>query len=90
VWIKLTWPKPVEARRVLLYDRPNPNDQVLAGTLTFSDGSKEQVGELPNDGRSPAEVTFAPKHFTWMRFDVTKCSPSTKNAGLAELGVFDR
>jgi hypothetical protein len=90
VWIKLTWPNPIEARRVLLYDRPNPNDQVLAGTLTFSDGSSLPVGELPNDGRAPAEVTFPPKRFTWLRFDVTQCSPSTKNAGLAELGVFDR
>ena len=90
VWIKLTWPKSVEAKRVLLYDRPNPNDQVLAGRLTFSDGSGVPVGELPNDGRTPAEVTFAPKRFTWMRFDVTQCSPTTKNAGLAELGVFDR
>ena len=43
-WITLTWPQPIKAMRILLYDRPNPKDQVLAGKLTFSDGSSLEVG----------------------------------------------
>jgi hypothetical protein len=89
-WIKLTWPKPIEAKRVLLYDRPNPDDQVLAGKLTFSDGSSVSVGELPNDGKTPVDLTFPEKQITWMRFEITQSSRTTKSPGVAEIGVFDR
>lgn len=89
-WIKLTWPKSIKAKRVLLYDRPNLEDQVLAGKLTFSDGSSLDVSELPNDGKTPADIAFPEKQFTWMRFEITRNSPTTKSEGLAELGVFDR
>jgi hypothetical protein len=88
--ITLTWPQPIKAMRVLLYDRPNPSDQVLAGTLTFSDGSKLEVGALPNDGKTPADITFPEKRFSWVRFDITRTSPTTRGPGLAEFGVFDR
>ena len=89
-WIKLTWVNPIKATRILLYDRPNSDDQVVAGKLTFSDGSKLDVGELPNDGKTPANITFPEKEITWVRFDITQTSPTTKSAGLAEFGVFDR
>jgi len=86
-WITLTWPQPIKAVRILLYDRPNPKDRVLAGKLTFSDGSSLEVGALPNDGKTPADITFPEKRFSWVRFDITK---STRGPGLAEFGVFDR
>ena len=89
-WIKLTWPQPIKAMRILLYDLPNPDDQVLAGKLTFSDGSSLNVGALPNDGKTPANLTFPEKQITWVRFDITQSSPTTKGAGIAEFGVFDR
>jgi len=89
-WIKLTWTQSIKAKRILLYDCPNPRDQVLAGKLKFSDGSSLDVGELPNDGKTPADITFPEKEITWVRFDVTKTSPTTKSAGLSEFGVFDR
>ena len=36
--------------KVVLYDRPNLNDQILSATLTFNDGSTVQVGPLDNGG----------------------------------------
>jgi hypothetical protein len=89
-WIKLTWPNPVKATRILLYDRPNLDDQVIAGQLTFSDSSSIDVGTLPNDGKTPLNLTFPEKEITWVRFEMTQSSPTTKSGGLSEFGVFDR
>jgi hypothetical protein len=89
-WIKLTWTDPIKAKRILLYDLPSATDWVLGGTLTFSDGTSLSVGALPNEGTVPANIEFPEKQITWVRFDITRTSPSTKKEGLAEMGVFDR
>ena len=89
-WAQLRWPVAMKIKRVLLYDRPNLDDQVLAGKLTFSDGSTQDVGALPNDGQTPFEIIFPEKEITWVKFEITQTSASTKNAGLAEIAVFDR
>jgi hypothetical protein len=83
-WIQLSWGSAVSLDKVDLYDRPNGNDQVTAGTLTFSDGSHIDVGTLPNDASSPAELTFTPVSVTWVRFTVTAVTTGTANVGLAE------
>ena len=57
-WIRLAWSAPYRVDRVVLYDRPNLDDQVVAGTLSFSDGSTVAVGALSNGG-GPVEVRFA-------------------------------
>jgi alpha-glucosidase (family GH31 glycosyl hydrolase) len=87
-WLQLTWPQPVESTRISLWDRPNNADQILAGTLEFSDGTKLDVGTLPNDGKFPLTLTFPKKSFTWVKFTATKVSPGTRNAGLSEMAVF--
>ena len=87
-WIKLTWPQPVDIDRVALYDRPNPLDQVTGGTLEFSDGSKQDVGTLPNDATSPAVISFPKKSVQWVKFTVTAVSPQTSEIGLSEFAVF--
>jgi hypothetical protein len=92
-WVQLnwpTWPAPIKAKRVLLYDRPNLNDQVLSGKLTFSDGTSQEVGALPNDGKTPLEVTFPEKELTWIKFEITQSGPKTENIGVSEIAVFDR
>src|SRR5581483_7502546 len=38
-WIQLDWASPVRIGQINLYDRLDPNDNVRAGTLRFSDGS---------------------------------------------------
>ena len=83
-FIELTWTKPVTIDRIRLYDRPNPLDQVIAGIITFSDGTSINVGQLPND-MTMSELQFPAKTITSLRFTVTEVSGSTGNIGLAEI-----
>jgi LmbE family N-acetylglucosaminyl deacetylase len=86
-WIRLDWSTPYTVDRVVLYDRPNSNDQVLAGTLGFSDGSAVAVGPLTNEGAG-VTVTFAPRAVTGVEFSITSVSAATSNVGLAEIQVY--
>jgi LmbE family N-acetylglucosaminyl deacetylase len=83
-WIQLDWPAPVSVAQVNLYDRPLGGENVLAGTLSFSDGTSIAVGALPTDGKV-MPVTFAPKTVTWVRFTVTQAEGTA--AGLSEIQV---
>ncbi|MCS5517700.1 PIG-L family deacetylase, partial [Curtobacterium flaccumfaciens] len=83
-WIQLGWAKATALDAVDLADRPNSVDQVLGGTLTFSDGSSVQVPALSNGG-AVQRVTFAARSVTWVRFTVTSVSGGTQNVGLAEI-----
>jgi alpha-glucosidase (family GH31 glycosyl hydrolase) len=87
-WIKLSWPQPFGASSVALYDRPNLNDHILTGMLEFSDGSKMNVGALPNDAATPLILSFPKKSIQWLKFTVTQVAPTTENVGLAEIAVF--
>jgi LmbE family N-acetylglucosaminyl deacetylase len=84
-WIQLNWPTALTVQEVKLYDRPNLTDNVLAGTLVFSDGSRVSVGQLPNDGTGLA-VSFPVRSVTWIRFNVDQAVGS--NIGLAEFEVY--
>jgi LmbE family N-acetylglucosaminyl deacetylase len=83
-WIQLTWPAPVRIGQVNLWDRPG-GDDVLAGTLLFSDGSQVSVGRLPAGGRV-MPVLLAPRTVTWVRFRVDQGVGT--EVGLSELQVF--
>ena len=85
-WIQLNWSDIYSIDRVILYDRPNGNDQVLSGQLSFSDGSVVPVGPLPN-GAAANTVDFPPRAVSWARFSVSSVSSSTSNVGLAEFEV---
>src|SRR6185312_15922543 len=69
-WLQLTWATPVTLDHVVLFDRPNANDQITAGTLTFSDGTSVPVGELANDG-SATTVAFSARTTTSVRLAIT-------------------
>jgi LmbE family N-acetylglucosaminyl deacetylase len=86
-WITLSWGGAYLVDRVVLYDRPNGNDQILSGTLTFSDGSTVPVGQLNNNGTA-VEISFAPRVVTGVTLTVTSVSSSTSNIGLSEFQVF--
>jgi len=86
-WIKLTWSSARTVGRMVLFDRPNAADQVTAGTLVFSDGSKVAVGTLNNDGTATT-VTFSPRVVTSVQFNVTGVANGTANIGLAEIQVY--
>ncbi len=86
-WIRLDYPAPTPVDGVVLYDRPNLRDQIMAGVLEFSDGSSVRLGELPNNG-SGLTVRFPARTVTSVRLLVTAVSGSTKNVGLAELETY--
>jgi hypothetical protein len=86
-WIQLTWSSAYTVDRIILYDRPNTNDQILSATLSFSDGSSLQVGPLDNAGEA-TEYTFSARVITSVTMTVNQVSPSTGNVGLAEIEVF--
>ena len=85
-WIDLKFRETKDISKVVLYDRPNMEDQILGGTLVFDDGSEIKVGELSNNGR-PVEIEVN-KASKSIKFVVTKVSESTTNTGLAEIEVY--
>lgn len=85
--LRLVWDYPVPIDRVILYDRPNPIDQVKAGMLVFSDGSTEVFGELPDDGQKGLDVTFTARKTQWMMVIITAIKDTTANIGLSEIAV---
>ena len=85
--IKLSWPGSINVSSVVLYDRPNSNDQITSGTLVFDDGSSYTVGTLPNNGAH----FFIPINNAVTKsilFTVTGVSSSTGSAGLSEFEVY--
>ena len=87
-YLKLVWPTPHTINKIILYDRPNLNDQITSGTLTFSDGTSIPVGTLNNDD-SAVTFTFSTKTINSVRLDITGVSSSTENVGLAEIQVYE-
>jgi len=85
-WLKLVWPTPHTIKQIVLYDRPNLNDQITSGMLTFSDGTSIPVGTLNNDGTG-VTITFAEKTVTSVKLDITEVGGSTANIGLSEIQV---
>lgn len=86
--ITLTWSSLQTISEVALYDRPNLDDQILAGRLVFSDGTTIPFGELPNDAAAPAIIHFSPKTTQTLRIEITNVSSTTRNTGLSEIGIF--
>lgn len=87
-WIKLSWSIPQKIDRVLLFDRSNTLDQITAGELEFSDGSKIVVEALEDTATSGREVTFPARETDWVKFTVTDVKKGTPNVGLSEIAVF--
>ena len=86
-WIRLSWSKPVNISKVVLYDMISCSNQVTSGVLGFSDGSTIPVGPLDNKG-SPNVFEFEPKVVSEVYFNITQVSPTTESAGLAEIMVY--
>ncbi|MGV8964934.1 MAG: DUF7402 domain-containing protein [Cellulomonas sp.] len=86
-WIELSFPAATAINGVVLSDRPNADDQVTGGELTFSDGSTVAVGALANNG-SAMSLSFPARTTTTVRFTVTSVSATSRNIGLAELETY--
>ena len=85
-WLTLSWPCPVSVNSIVLHDRPNLDDQITAGTLTFSDGSTLTIGALPNDG-SGLTLDLGGRTVTSLSLAVDEASATTNNVGLSEIEV---
>ncbi|GAA5913245.1 hypothetical protein JCM8208_003245 [Rhodotorula glutinis] len=83
----LTWSSSITANRVVLFDRPNLNDQVTSGYIKFSDQSTVTIPTLANDG-SATTIDFADKTFSSAVLYITGVTNTTSNVGLAEFQVF--
>jgi hypothetical protein len=83
-WILLEWEKPALVEEVDLFDLLNPRENVLAGTLSFDDGSSIYVGALPKDG-TVSRITFKPKAVSWVKFQIDGAEGD--NTGLGEIMV---
>ena len=85
-WAQLTWQNPITANRIVLYDRPDLDENILKAKLTFSDGSHIKVGPLNKNG-SATVIDFEKKTFSWVNLKVQEAEGC--NAGLAEFEVYD-
>lgn len=69
-WIQLDWDSIRNINKIILYDRPTEESHIAGGILKFSDGSKIDVLQIPNDG-TPKVISFPSKSVEWVRFEVT-------------------
>ncbi|KAL8279275.1 hypothetical protein RQP46_008312 [Phenoliferia psychrophenolica] len=84
----LTWPQTYNLTGLVLFDRPNLNDQILSATLTFSDYSSMTIGPLYNDGSATVIPLASPILTSFILLTVTSVSSSTGNTGLAEFQAY--
>ena len=83
-WITLTWNSPATVSEIDLYDRFDPVERVLSGTLTFDDGSVLMVHALPAAG-APERLVFPPRTVRSVTFRIGQAQG--RNAGLGEIMV---
>jgi hypothetical protein len=86
-WLNLSWSAPYSVNQLVLYDRPNTDDQVTSANIVFSDGTSITVGPLNNNGTATT-YTFPARVITSLRMTVTGVSGRTQNVGLSELQVY--
>jgi hypothetical protein len=82
--LRLVWPAPVTVDRVVMYDRVNTVDNILAATLVSDDGHAVSLGPLPPDGR-PVEIMLGMR--TILALTLSISASSGANAGLGEIQV---
>ena len=84
-WIELSWDKEETINEVILYDCPDEESHIAGGVLYFSDGSKIDVFEIPNNGK-PKSIKFPSKTVNYIRFEATDADG--KYVGLSEIEVY--
>ncbi|GAA5860488.1 hypothetical protein JCM8547_000319 [Rhodosporidiobolus lusitaniae] len=88
--LTLTWPSSVSFNQIVLYDRPNTADNILGGSIAFSDNSGFSfTSALPNDGKTPLFLNLSRTVTTTsLKFTVSMVSSTTTNVGLSEIEVY--
>ncbi|GAA6015570.1 hypothetical protein JCM10207_008130 [Rhodosporidiobolus poonsookiae] len=87
-WLNLTWPAYYMVDSLVLYDRPNSNDQITSGTVKFSDGSSLPITTLNNAGGATVFNLTKPVNISSLQFTVNSVSLTTSSVGLAEIAAF--
>ncbi|MEQ7009708.1 glycoside hydrolase domain-containing protein [Actinopolymorpha sp. B17G11] len=85
-WIKLSWDRPRRIHKVVLSDRVDSTSNVNSGVLTFSDGSRITVDNIPTTGAEKV-VAFPWRRVDWVKFQAT--GGSGQDVGLNEIEVWD-
>lgn len=86
-WLNLDFSSDKVISKIVLYDRPNTNDQITSAHLEFDDGTRVNVGQLPNDGR-PMEVLLNNVTSGSVKLVIDGVSSTTEAIGLAEIEVY--
>jgi len=87
-WLNLAWASSATISQVVIYDRPNNDDWLQSGTLTFDNNVVVEFSGVPNDGSAfsiPLPQTYTTRS---LRLTVSSVSGSTSNVGLAEIQVY--
>ncbi len=84
-WIELQWNETRAISKIVLFDRPSLETHLAGGRFHFSDGSRIDVFQIPNDG-SPKVVNFPTKNIDWIRFEAM--DGDGVHLGLSEIQVF--
>ena len=83
--LRMEWPQEVTINKVILYDRPTEASHTAGVMLRFSDGSRIDVGEIPDNG-APRTVTFDPVRTRSLEIKITDADGH--HPGLSEVEVF--
>ncbi len=86
-WIELSWRAPVTVRRVTLERNALSSPGMLAGYLSFSDGSNVQVQLSTTSSTTVLPVTA--RTVDRLRFTVTQAAPGASSVRLVRLRVED-
>ncbi|GAA6033581.1 hypothetical protein JCM8097_001467 [Rhodosporidiobolus ruineniae] len=87
-YLIVSWPESITANQLVLFDRPNLNDQILNASIYFNDGSTIYSGPLDNAGGA-TYLNFTAKTFDSLMLQVLAVSSTTSNVGLSELMLFN-
>ncbi len=83
--VTLTFDKPINIASVRLYDDFRPENQIVSGLLTFSDGSSLAVDELNNSGSATIIAFPTKKRITSVSFQIKDYKGTP---GLTEFEVY--
>lgn len=85
-WVQFGWTSVKKVTAVQIYGSA-VGARVLAGVLTFDNGTSLEVGELLRSSAFPTVVAFRTRSVRWVRFTVTRVE-GTGTLGLAEMRVY--
>lgn len=85
----ITWAAEQSISRVVLYDLPSETENVISGSLAFSDGTNVSFAELDKTGAATEVAKFdTPVKVTSVKITV-KADDNTLSVGLAEAEFYD-